>query len=445
MTQSKMLSFSFDIWICALTILGSVVICWIIGIKLFKTRSSSPELFNKANQTSNNYRRFKTYPPPVPNTWYHIADSKEVQSTNQKPIYVRAIGHNFAIWRTKEGEPIVMDAYCPHLGANLAVGGSIKDDCIRCPFHDWSFDSNGKLVDVPYITDKEKIKKIPCKPIRKWIAKDFCGLLCVYFHADFADECVDQQPQFDLPSFITDEVRSSNKQWHLHCVHDIGHVELSCVDWVDQSGDHGHFHTLHSKFLVPYTTIPLPESINNCIGISHKPTTIIGDKWRERVHGKKDPYYGNCDCKYYIYFLDKAGIQWKNKTIAATESLTKEFYIGPAIMIFHIPLASMGIGDIKLFVTITPSVNHDGQSGGSVMRVRVWLSDYSLRLRVAAWFIVGVATSQLLSDISILTHKIRRRKPCITKGCGPYGIVNSWLKNFYSKSSAEVGKSNLDW
>eukprot|EP01084_Bolivina_argentea_P076877 139363_1 len=425
-----------------------IVFFWITGRKLI-THSSSPNLFNNASKVTHDQRRFKTYGPPVPNTWYHIIDSDEVKANNNKVIYVRAIGQNFAIWRTKNGEPIVMDAYCPHLGANLGVGGTVTDDdCIKCPFHGWKFDKNGILVDVPYIADKSKLEKIRCRPIDKWIAKDFCGLLCVYFHADFEEDCVDNntyKPQFDLPECIINEINSKKHGWHLHSKNDIGHVELSVIDWVDQSGDHGHFQTLHSQFNIPYTNTPLPDALNKLIGIEHEPMTIIGNKWIEKLHGKKDPYYGNCDCKYYIYFLDKAAITWKRKAIPETKSLTKEFYIGPAIMIFHIPLQAMGLGSIKVFVTTTPTLNSDGYSGGSVMRIRIWLSDYSLKLRIVSWFIVGIATSQLLSDIKIMCNKIRNKTPCITKGCGPYNIVNTWLKNFYSKSSSEVGKSNLDW
>ena len=30
----------------------------------------------------------------------------------------------------------MLDAYCLHLGADIAVGGTVADDCILCPFHD---------------------------------------------------------------------------------------------------------------------------------------------------------------------------------------------------------------------------------------------------------------------------------------------------------------------
>lgn len=47
----------------------------------------------------------------------------------------------------------IFDAYCPHLGANLGVGGIVKGDCIECPFHQWSFRaSDGECTNIPYST-----------------------------------------------------------------------------------------------------------------------------------------------------------------------------------------------------------------------------------------------------------------------------------------------------
>ena len=46
---------------------------------------------------------------------------------------------------------IFPDAYCPHLGANLAVGGRVVEDDIQCPFHLWTFSGqDGQCVDIPY-------------------------------------------------------------------------------------------------------------------------------------------------------------------------------------------------------------------------------------------------------------------------------------------------------
>lgn len=50
-----------------------------------------------------------------------------------------------------KGDVHVLDAYCPHLGANLGIGGLVKGDCIECPFHLWAFrGSDGQCVNIPY-------------------------------------------------------------------------------------------------------------------------------------------------------------------------------------------------------------------------------------------------------------------------------------------------------
>jgi cholesterol 7-dehydrogenase len=60
-------------------------------------------------------------------------------------------GENFAVFRTVAGVVHILDAYCPHLGANMAVGGVVRGDCLECPFHLWRFKGeDGKCSAIPY-------------------------------------------------------------------------------------------------------------------------------------------------------------------------------------------------------------------------------------------------------------------------------------------------------
>lgn len=56
------------------------------------------------------------------------------------------------VFRSKESKEVfVLDAFCPHLGANLGIGGIVKDDCIECPFHMWKFRGvDGECCEIPY-------------------------------------------------------------------------------------------------------------------------------------------------------------------------------------------------------------------------------------------------------------------------------------------------------
>jgi cholesterol 7-dehydrogenase len=191
---------------------------------------NKPCVFTPRSETLR-IRRHKTYPLPVPNTWYHLLDSDEVKPG--KAHHLRCLGKSLAVWRTKEGKPVVMDATCPHMGANLAVGGKVGDNCITCPFHAWSFDSNGDVIDIPYL---EASAKLPNAKVNTYTAQDWCGLLCVYFHAD-KDTLTNDEPEFELPVFVEDRI----KPWKFLSGWDIGNLQLLPTDWVDQAGDHSHF------------------------------------------------------------------------------------------------------------------------------------------------------------------------------------------------------------
>lgn len=51
-------------------------------------------------------------------------------------------------WRTSNGEPVITSDLCPHRGVKLSLG-TIKKDCIACPFHGFEFDSHGACQLVP--------------------------------------------------------------------------------------------------------------------------------------------------------------------------------------------------------------------------------------------------------------------------------------------------------
>lgn len=88
-------------------------------------------------------------PPPYPNGWYSILESSSLKPG--KATSVSCLGETFAVYRTAEGKVNVLDAYCPHLGANLGVGGRVEGDNIVCPFHQWSFrGTDGQCTNVPY-------------------------------------------------------------------------------------------------------------------------------------------------------------------------------------------------------------------------------------------------------------------------------------------------------
>ncbi len=60
--------------------------------------------------------------------------------------------------RNASGEIRVFDAFCPHQGAHLGHGGRLDDDCLRCPFHGFYFDAEGRSIG-PNVNNKSKFIK----------------------------------------------------------------------------------------------------------------------------------------------------------------------------------------------------------------------------------------------------------------------------------------------
>ena len=76
-------------------------------------------------------------------SWFPIALSEEV------PVGT-VIGRDFldgrvVIYRGVDGVAQIQSAYCPHIGADLAVG-SVVENRIQCAFHKWEYDRNGMCV-----------------------------------------------------------------------------------------------------------------------------------------------------------------------------------------------------------------------------------------------------------------------------------------------------------
>jgi 5,5'-dehydrodivanillate O-demethylase len=61
---------------------------------------------------------------------------------------VRLLGEDFALFRTRDGVPGLVDARCPHRGASLAYGW-VDESGLRCAYHGWCFDRDGACRDVP--------------------------------------------------------------------------------------------------------------------------------------------------------------------------------------------------------------------------------------------------------------------------------------------------------
>jgi 3-ketosteroid 9alpha-monooxygenase subunit A len=83
-----------------------------------------------------------------PTGWFQVAWSKDLTAGDVIPL--RYFGEDLVAYRDASGEVHVLDAYCQHLGANLAYGGCVTEHGIQCPFHGWVWGPDGRNVSIPY-------------------------------------------------------------------------------------------------------------------------------------------------------------------------------------------------------------------------------------------------------------------------------------------------------
>lgn len=90
--------------------------------------------------------------------WYVAFPCKEISRGQAKSLTL--CGQRIVIFRGEDGQVRALDAYCPHLGTDLGIG-KVDGNLIRCFFHHWAFDGEGKCQQIPcqsIIPEKARLK-----------------------------------------------------------------------------------------------------------------------------------------------------------------------------------------------------------------------------------------------------------------------------------------------
>ncbi len=79
--------------------------------------------------------------------WLPVCMSEEVAEPDGTPRRARLLGEDMVVFRDTQGRVGVLDERCPHRRASLVYGRN--EECgLRCLYHGWKFDVEGKAVDL---------------------------------------------------------------------------------------------------------------------------------------------------------------------------------------------------------------------------------------------------------------------------------------------------------
>jgi phenylpropionate dioxygenase-like ring-hydroxylating dioxygenase large terminal subunit len=79
-------------------------------------------------------------------SWYAVALSSEVEAG--RVLGCEFLNGRVAVYRRSSGEPVVLTARCPHMGADLALGAVLGDE-LRCTYHHFRFGPTGRCTAIP--------------------------------------------------------------------------------------------------------------------------------------------------------------------------------------------------------------------------------------------------------------------------------------------------------
>lgn len=161
---------------------------------------------------------------PYPTGWYAVGLSDEL-----RPGQIRTfsfMGEPVVLFRSEAGVATLMGAFCPHLGAHLGHGGTVRGEHIRCPFHGFEFDRTGACKLVPYGPRVPAKARARVTPLREQH-----GLLLAYFDPTGAP------PTWEIPTLDLEGWSPLlSRTWELR-----GHPQ----ETTENSVDMGHFSAIH--------------------------------------------------------------------------------------------------------------------------------------------------------------------------------------------------------
>jgi 5,5'-dehydrodivanillate O-demethylase oxygenase subunit len=167
--------------------------------------------------------------------WHPVAISADVLPGKAKKV--RLLSEDLTLYRSESGNVHLVAGRCAHRLTMLHTGW-IEGEEIRCMYHGWKFDGQGKCVERP----AERNCRETNIRIAAYAVREYCGLVFAYLGAGEA-------PEFDLPRnevfegagvmlFQRKQIWPCN--WLQHVENSLDPVHVSFAHMMGRVGEFGH-------------------------------------------------------------------------------------------------------------------------------------------------------------------------------------------------------------
>ncbi|KAF8789230.1 Cholesterol 7-desaturase like protein [Argiope bruennichi] len=238
-------SYSDTLWYLSGTLSGVMLVVryfWKLPLNIKKTLYEVGFDHRKRQEAIARYRMRKGFetldpasmPPVFPNGWIAVVESSEV--CPGEVVAATTLGYRFCVFRSRDNNSaFVLDAYCPHLGADL-TGGIVRGNTIECPFHGWC--ASGIDGSCTRGRDSENKPPVPeTVKVKKWTSDEANGMIYVWHHAE-KDK---QEPYWEMPR--VEEVCNGDWVFRGRTEHEV-HCHIQEIP--ENGADINHLKQLHS-------------------------------------------------------------------------------------------------------------------------------------------------------------------------------------------------------
>jgi phenylpropionate dioxygenase-like ring-hydroxylating dioxygenase large terminal subunit len=171
----------------------------------------------------------KNWPLSIRKQWFIAARSDQVR---KRPLGVTVLDLPLVLARTPAGAVFVFEDRCPHRQVPLSCG-KITAHGLQCPYHGWTFGSDGRVTSVPGLAPDAATPAVSARSIR---CQEHHGYIWVQLTAPEAADGI----ALDTPpaSVIRGLPGGTTLQWQAHW-------KTAVVDAIENFLDPLHTHALH--------------------------------------------------------------------------------------------------------------------------------------------------------------------------------------------------------
>ncbi len=324
--------------------------------------------------------------------WHIVLFSQELAVGQVKQLHY--FDRDLVAYRGESGQVAILDAHCPHLGANLGSGeGRVRGDNIACPFHGWTFNPRGECVAIPYA------KSIPEKAVnalRGWPVLEQSGYIALWYGL------ASETPENYLPD-ITQWGGEGWGDWIFYR----SRIRAKPCDIIENIVDIAHFPHVHGGVV---------QSWENRFG--ERTVTQLSTV-------KRDPDASMIIPPGVVFDVEQARSEAAEEASAWGDAT----YHGPSIMYYYTESTSPDISFRSWWVNCHTPINDNEVDLCSAVMVSS-LTDQPLPPEFAQMYpqMAHVAFGQ---DVEIWKDKVYREDPILCDGDGPINKLRRWYEQFY--------------